>query len=134
MCPSYESNNPKEDFDAFSIFPAPNFDYKGEIYKDYVGPIFRHVENGWSTDPATFGMVPRKRIPPHVKPYDTMNARAETIGEKRSFCVCSADQDANSYYGKWEQDLRVCRPGGMSSVYIGSVCTRDHSSALTLSR
>jgi putative SOS response-associated peptidase YedK len=30
-------------------------------------------------------MVPRERIPPHVKPYDTMNARAETIGEKRSF-------------------------------------------------
>jgi putative SOS response-associated peptidase YedK len=30
-------------------------------------------------------MVPRKRIPPHVRPYDTMNARAETIGEKRSF-------------------------------------------------
>jgi len=30
-------------------------------------------------------MVLRKRIPPHVRPYDTMNARAETIGEKRSF-------------------------------------------------
>jgi putative SOS response-associated peptidase YedK len=85
MCTSYESNNPHETFDAFSIFPAPNFDYKREIYKDYTGPIFRHLEDGWSTDAASFGMVPRKRIPPHVKPYDTMNARAETIGEKRSF-------------------------------------------------
>jgi putative SOS response-associated peptidase YedK len=32
-----------------------------------------------------FGMDPRKRIPPRVRSYDTINARAETIGEKRSF-------------------------------------------------
>jgi hypothetical protein len=62
MCTSYESNNPHETFDAFSIFPAPNFDYEGEIYKGYVAPIFWRIEDGWSTDPATFGMVPRKRI------------------------------------------------------------------------
>lgn len=85
MCTSYESNNPKEDFDAFSIFPAPDFDYKAEIFKDYVAPIFRRVETGFETAPATFGMVPRKRIPPHVKQFDTMNARAESVGEKRSF-------------------------------------------------
>ncbi|WP_236105859.1 SOS response-associated peptidase [Pandoraea fibrosis] len=30
-------------------------------------------------------MVPRERIPPGVKVFDTMNARAETVGEKRSF-------------------------------------------------
>jgi putative SOS response-associated peptidase YedK len=85
MCTSYESNNPAERFDAFSIFPGANFAYNGEIYKDYGAPIFRGGEDGWSTDVASFGMVPRKRIPPHVRPYDTMNARAETIGEKRSF-------------------------------------------------
>jgi putative SOS response-associated peptidase YedK len=85
MCTSYESNNPHEAFDAFSIFSAPDFDYKREIYKDYAAPIFRRVDNDLKTDAATFGMVPRKRIPPHVRPYDTMNARAETIGEKRSF-------------------------------------------------
>lgn len=85
MCTSYESNNPKEDFDAFSMFPRPDFDYRHEIYKDYSAPIFRRSENGWRTDAATFGMVPRIRIPAHVRPYDTMNARSETIGEKRSF-------------------------------------------------
>jgi putative SOS response-associated peptidase YedK len=85
MCTSYESNNPKEDFDAFSIFPKPDFDYKHEVYKDYVAPIFRRVGSEFLTDPATFGMVPRERIPPHVKPFDTMNARAESVGERRSF-------------------------------------------------
>jgi putative SOS response-associated peptidase YedK len=30
-------------------------------------------------------MVPRKRIPPDVRPFDTMNARAETVGQLRSF-------------------------------------------------
>ncbi|WP_259295187.1 SOS response-associated peptidase [Paraburkholderia sp. DHOC27] len=85
MCTSYESNNPAERFDAFSMFSRPEFDYKNEIYKDYAAPIFRRFGDDWSTDPATFGMVPRKRIPPHIKPYDTMNARAETIGERRSF-------------------------------------------------
>nr|WP_277398493.1 SOS response-associated peptidase family protein [Burkholderia sp. Ac-20353] len=30
-------------------------------------------------------MVPRQRIPDHVRDYDTMNARAETVGKLRSF-------------------------------------------------
>ncbi|MFL9908331.1 SOS response-associated peptidase [Paraburkholderia sp. RL17-337-BIB-A] len=85
MCTSYESNNPAERFDAFSMFPSPDFDYRGEIYKDYIAPIFRRVDNDLKTDGASFGMVPRKRIPPHVKAFDTMNARAESVGEKRSF-------------------------------------------------
>jgi putative SOS response-associated peptidase YedK len=84
MCTSYEAN-PAEKFEAFSLFSPPAFTYKREIYKDYVAPIFRRFGGDLKTDAATFGMVPRSRIPPHVRPYDTMNARAETIGEKRSF-------------------------------------------------
>jgi putative SOS response-associated peptidase YedK len=84
MCTSYEPN-PHERFDAYRAFEAPAFDYKREIYKDYVAPIFRRGDNGWRTDPATFGIVPRKHIPAGVRPFDTMNARAESVGEKRSF-------------------------------------------------
>jgi putative SOS response-associated peptidase YedK len=84
MCTSYEPN-PHERFDAFRAFEAPAFDYKREIYKDYVAPIFRRAGSGWRTDAATFGMVPRKRIPQGVRPFDTMNARGESVGEKRSF-------------------------------------------------
>jgi putative SOS response-associated peptidase YedK len=84
MCTSYEPN-PHERFDAYRAFDVPAFDYKREIYKDYVAPIFRRGDSGWRTDPASFGLVPRKRIPQGVRPFDTMNARTESVGEKRSF-------------------------------------------------
>jgi putative SOS response-associated peptidase YedK len=84
MCTSYKVGDIKV-FEAFSDFPAARFDFKAEIYKDYGAPIFRKTIDGLSTDAATFGMVPRRKIPPGVKVFDTMNARAESIGEKRSF-------------------------------------------------
>ncbi|ABO55097.1 DUF159 family protein [Burkholderia vietnamiensis] len=85
MCTSYESTNPNDAAEAFSLFPEPDFDYPHEIYKDYVGPIFRGREGAYTTDPATFGLVPRKRIRPGIKLFDTMNARAETVGERHNF-------------------------------------------------
>jgi putative SOS response-associated peptidase YedK len=84
MCTNYRPLQ-ADLFEAFSDFPVPRFDYPPETYKDYVAPILRMSAGERSTDPATFAMVPRKHIPPGVKAFDTMNARAETIGEKRSF-------------------------------------------------
>jgi putative SOS response-associated peptidase YedK len=84
VCTSYETNEHRK-FEAFLIFSRPDFAFRPEIYKDFPGAIIRRLHDHWSTDLATFGMVPRVRIPPHVKAYDTTNARAETIGEKRSF-------------------------------------------------
>jgi len=84
VCTSYETNEYRK-FEAFTVFSKPNFEFKREIYKDYPAPIFRRTGDGFQASAATFGMVPRERIPPRVKAYDTMNARAETIGEKRSF-------------------------------------------------
>lgn len=84
MCTSYEAAEFHR-FQAFSLFPAPDFEYRREIYKDYTAPILRRVKGAMTTDAATFGIVPRRHIPPGVRPFDTMNARAETVGEKRSF-------------------------------------------------
>jgi hypothetical protein len=67
-----------------SLFPVPDFDYKREIYKDYLAPIFRRVDGEFPTDPATFGMVSRRHVP-GVKVLDTMNARSESVGQKQSF-------------------------------------------------
>jgi putative SOS response-associated peptidase YedK len=85
MCTSYEANPNDADWDTFSLFPIPEFDYRREIYKDYVAPVFRRGAGGYETIPASFGIVPRRHIPPGVKAFDTMNARSESIGEKRSF-------------------------------------------------
>lgn len=94
MCTNYEPAQ-RDLFEAFTDFPVPNFDYRRETYKDYVAPILRLSDGVRSTDPATFAMVPRKRIPPGVKVFDTMNARAESVGEKRS------------YSGAWKK-LQLC--------------------------
>lgn len=84
MCTSYEST-PRTRFETFSLFPEPDFDYPREIYKDYTAPIVRRVGDAIATGPATFGIVPRRHIPDGVKVFDTMNARVESVGEKRSF-------------------------------------------------
>jgi putative SOS response-associated peptidase YedK len=94
MCTSYELAQ-ADLFEAFTDFPVPRFEYPQEIYKDYAAPILRLKDGARSTDAATFGMVPRKRIPPGVKVFDTMNARAESVGEKRS------------YSGAWKK-LQLC--------------------------
>jgi putative SOS response-associated peptidase YedK len=60
--------------------------WERETWKDKVAPIVRLGANGKrEVARATYGMVPRKQIPPGVKVFETMNARAETIGEKRSY-------------------------------------------------
>jgi putative SOS response-associated peptidase YedK len=42
-------------------------------------------EDGHEIILASYAMVPKRHIPPGVKKFSTMNARAETIGEKRSY-------------------------------------------------
>ena len=85
MCTSYEANPNDARWDTFSLFPRPDFEYKPEIYKDYFAPIFRRGGDVFETVPASFGIVPRRHIPPGLKVFDTMNARSETVDQKRSF-------------------------------------------------
>jgi putative SOS response-associated peptidase YedK len=60
--------------------------WKTETWKDYSAPIVRRGVDGQREGMlATYGMVPRKRIPEGVRPFDTMNARSETVGQLRSF-------------------------------------------------
>lgn len=60
--------------------------WKPETWKDYPAPIVRRsASDQREALLATYGMVPRKRIPAGVRPFDTMNARSETVGQLRSF-------------------------------------------------
>lgn len=95
MCTNYRPTH-GESFDEFTEFPRPEFEYPTETYKDYLAPILRLTGDGeTSTDGATFAMVPRWRIRPGVRLFDTMNARAETVEQKRS------------YSGAWKR-LQLC--------------------------
>jgi putative SOS response-associated peptidase YedK len=67
-----------------------DWDWPSETWKDYQAPILRAGAGvgGRSARElclASYGMVPRRHIPAGVKPFDTMNARAESLAEKRSF-------------------------------------------------
>lgn len=84
MCTNYAAARRDRLFRHFGVEP-PDSPWRDEIYKDYAAPIIRRVDGVRRADLATFGMVPRKHIPPGVRVFDTMNARAETLGEKRSF-------------------------------------------------
>ncbi|KQV79935.1 hypothetical protein ASD15_18215 [Massilia sp. Root351] len=60
--------------------------WKPETWKDYGAPVVRRNSSGHREGMlATYGMVPRHRIPAGVRPFDTMNARSETVGQLRSF-------------------------------------------------
>lgn len=84
MCTNYRVPD-RQLFSEYYGTPAPLGEWRDEIYKDYFAPVIRRDGGGRRSDLASFGMVPREKIPPGVKVFDTMNARAETVGEKRSF-------------------------------------------------
>jgi putative SOS response-associated peptidase YedK len=100
VCTSYEPTH-RDEPNTFDLFPLADFDYKREIYKDYAAPIFRRGADGYTTDPATFAIVPRRRIPEGVKPFDTMNARAETVGERKHFSGAWKSQQLCLIPAKW---------------------------------
>ncbi|EON14854.1 SOS response-associated peptidase [Pandoraea sp. SD6-2] len=84
MCTNYRVPD-RQLFSEYYGTPPPIGEWRDEVYKDYFAPIIRRDAGGRRSDLASFGMVPREKIPPGVHVFDTMNARAETVGEKRSF-------------------------------------------------
>ncbi|SPR97330.1 SOS response-associated peptidase [Cupriavidus taiwanensis] len=85
MCTNYAPVQRQILREIFGVEPPPA-DWKPETWPDYAAPIVR-MDGAGRRDSvlASFGLVPRSRIPQGVRPYDTMNARSETVGEKRTF-------------------------------------------------
>jgi len=90
VCVNYRPPTPEQfsaldSLGAFSHLPA-DWRWPEETWKDYEAPIVRRGESGRAEAClASYGMVPRRMIPPEIKPFDTMNARAESLAERRSF-------------------------------------------------
>ena len=87
MCVNYRPPTPAQfgALGAFSQLPG-DWRWPEETWKDYAAPILR-LGDSRRIEPclASYGMVPRRHIPPEIKPFDTMNARAESLVERRSF-------------------------------------------------
>ena len=84
MCVNYLPPK-REQFRYFDVEP-PNDDWRDEVWQDYAAPIILVGGNGERESKlATYGMVPKSRIPAKVKKYTTMNARSESVGWLRSY-------------------------------------------------
>lgn len=85
MCNNYRPTQKQLLRDVYGVVP-PALDWKPETWPDYSAPIVRADADGRRDCVlANFGLVPKDRIPPGVKRFDTTNARSETIGERRTF-------------------------------------------------
>lgn len=84
MCVNYLPPK-REHFRYFDVDP-PSDEWRDEVWQDYAAPIILAGENGKrKAKLATYGMVPKSRIPQKVKKYTTMNARSESVGKTPSY-------------------------------------------------
>lgn len=85
MCVNYTPPTP-HGLDLFNTVAPPDAEWPAETWQDYQAPIiFAGGYNERLTMLASYGMVPKRKIPEGVKKYTTMNARAETVGTLRSY-------------------------------------------------
>lgn len=60
--------------------------WPADTWQDYAAPIIvRQDGGGRRALVASYGMIPKRKIPPGVKKFTTMNARSETVGSLRSY-------------------------------------------------
>jgi putative SOS response-associated peptidase YedK len=85
MCVNFIPPSRQMLVDYFHV-DLPDRDWPAETWPDYPAPfITTDGQGGRHAQVGTYGMVPKSKIPPHVKKFDTMNARHETVGQLRSF-------------------------------------------------
>jgi putative SOS response-associated peptidase YedK len=86
MCVNYTPTRKEliaEKFDANLITDA---DWKTETWQDYAAPFIRHGQDHHrEVLVGAYSMIPKIKMPPGVKRFSTMNARAETIDQLRSY-------------------------------------------------
>ena len=86
MCTNYKPSAHQELQDQFGVQLPPADAWPDEAYQDYLSPIILPTVSGArSAVLAAFSLVPKQHIALGVKRYATMNARAETVGQLRSY-------------------------------------------------
>lgn len=85
MCVNYVTVSRQLAFDFFRTSMEESDDWRDELYQDYVGPIIVHDEAGNRKGlTGTYGFIPKRHMPPGQR-LTTMNARAETVGQLRTY-------------------------------------------------
>ena len=75
MCINYTPPK-REQLDPFAPLPLPkDLEWPKETWQDYTAPIVRRGDSGRELILASYGMVPKRHLPPKEKSRTTMNAR-----------------------------------------------------------
>jgi putative SOS response-associated peptidase YedK len=86
MCVNYSPSSLETLIDHFNTALPPETDWPDESYQDYLAPIIRADERGRRESRlASYGMVPKRHMQAEAKRFSTLNARAESIGQLRSY-------------------------------------------------
>lgn len=86
MCVNYTPTRKDQIAAKFDAIDQTGIDWRPETWQDYSAPFITHDElRRRRAQVGSYSMVPKSKIPPGVKRYSTMNARAETLGELRSY-------------------------------------------------
>ncbi|KAF0811995.1 hypothetical protein IGB42_03537 [Andreprevotia sp. IGB-42] len=103
MPASYRPTSREELARLFGL-PLPDGEWAQEAAEDSLVPIVIQGEDGRPRVVlASFGMVPKDRVPPNARHFATTSAPAETIDEKRSYRV------------SWQKGFRCLVP--MTALY-----------------
>lgn len=85
MCVNYEATSRQLTLDVFGTSIFDGEDLREEIYQDYPAPIIVHDQAGERRGiVGSYGMIPKSKMPPGQR-LTTMNARAETVGQLRTY-------------------------------------------------
>jgi len=121
MCVNYLPVSRRTLVDTFQAPLASEAAWPDEAYQDYPAPLIRHDAHGRRESlVASYGMVPKQHIPPGVKRFSTLNARAETVGQLRSYSgawkrgqLCLLPMEA-FYEPNWETGKHIRYRIGMA--------------------
>ncbi|BAK76486.1 protein of unknown function [Pseudogulbenkiania sp. NH8B] len=83
MCVNFIPPTRQQLLDLFDVEP-PQLDWPLEVWQDYIAPIIIDNGSGPHALLANYGFVPKRHMPLGIR-LSTMNARAETIGQLRTY-------------------------------------------------
>ena len=86
MCVNYTPTRKELIAEKFVATLNTDLDWKAETWQDYSAPFIIHDQNHRrEVLVGSYSMIPKAKIPTGVKRFSTMNARAETIDQLRSY-------------------------------------------------
>lgn len=86
MCINYTPSRKDQISVSFQAIDETGLDWRPEAWQDYDAPFITHDHlRQRRVQVGKYSMVPKSKMPPGVKRFSTMNARAETIDQLRSF-------------------------------------------------